>query len=1561
MSATTAQTTVTLALPDTVILSGTVTDTDGQPIAMATVTASLMMNGTVGKTFIATTDLSGRYELTVLAGDITLSATARGYAVQRVAMMVDGSDGQKAIDPILLAPLSGPTIVYDFTYTTTPTPDGEATTTPGYSDYVNVAVAAYNETTGLLLDSLMVQYPEVQLLGGAKAGDRIRLTASSLKEAFMPVEVTVTLNDEERDTVTFALKELGGIEASFLQTDNEEVTVSLYDADGQLVGAYPFSEATMTLNHLPDGDYTLVMMGSNSLFSKMLSLKDYFAVGLLEDVDYVSDKVTVVSGVLAQVTNERVPTLNADPFYYTNEMQSSFMPNHTELTTSSNVTLRAEIGFKEMYKERVSNVRLLVDFPSEKAEFVEGSSMTGTKMVRATVEDGRVSIPVEREFIDDPVRFILTATDQGALMASAYVQFDINGREVIQPIGTATCEVKYMTIVAPEQTHKLQFSVRGDAPAFCPIKVYTSGDLLLGETKSMADGTWQMHVELPGCPNLAKIPLYAVVTTQQQREMKTETTYVTYDINTIRPLHVYMYPPLVADRWGRYNGISDQENLRIDFDFDQPETVNRQWYSAYVHEYHPFFFEIVLNTFDPSLVHDVVLEVLTVKGEVEYLKAEYDFETGHWMCHTSLIHDAVCNVDVKFVEEREVQLDAEQQFANTHWLEYYKELLTAFNNEVERIVTELGRETSVEKRKQLMGELAKLIGVGSSSVDIDADSDMTLEEVFASIEDILEEDETDVDEFIRSMDQYNMDFGEAISFSHAAGLDAQELLNNGYKAIKMTDESSMYELVEERHYVLVDFKNDLRMEVTGEAAEKLASFRRAPYQEDFLTMCNRKMGEIIYWWNILNATFGKVKKLAVDACLALQPMIGNLSTKIDALYKTYYAVGAPPVTEQQTKALVKLCTKRGLLENVHDAMSQMATDGLDVAKFAQKYEQLAPKTVLGKLMSGSLKVLNGLGQFFSYAAVLNDLKEGYDRVNELSQLWLEVPDPCEEDPVNASHLRNEIEKFSMYEGTYFIALAAADLSATEIVDKGVKAVAPTWGSSMSTVFGGITALLIKMGANAINDETYRMNIQSWTSELELLQCDEEYRKKQDKKIRARLRAEMKQNPHRDIQVVIDPSGYVYEAVADNRVENATATIYCKRTGEDEYGDQHDEVVKWNAEEYRQENPLLTDADGRYAWDVPQGLWQVKIEKDGYNTAYSDWLPVPPPQLDINIPLVRNTLPDVQSARAYEDGVEVTFNEYMRPQTLTADRILLSQNGQPLTCHIEQQDRGRAYNSDDTYASRIKVRTESSLANGSKVQLTVRRQVEAYNGLQMQNDYQQDFTVVREVYVIGTDSIVEVARNGERTITVCAFPAQAAQGMKVTARTMIGAVATVTGEATFDANGEAVLTVLGKAGGQTALLLGLENSKVKAQSVIWVEDPSLLPVYAPTASRISGTYVSAGEQVTLHTDTEGATIWYTTDGTCPCDENGTRKKYTGPIAITEAVTLRAYAVKGDDASRVVTFDYKIYDPVGIGEAAASDGKVPMAYYAPDGQRLLHPRKGVHIVRYTDGTTRKVNVK
>ena len=149
-------------------------------------------------------------------------------------------------------------------------------------------------------------------------------------------------------------------------------------------------------------------------------------------------------------------------------------------------------------------------------------------------------------------------------------------------------------------------------------------------------------------------------------------------------------------------------------------------------------------------------------------------------------------------------------------------------------------------------------------------------------------------------------------------------------------------------------------------------------------------------------------------------------------------------------------------------------------------------------------------------------------------------------------------------------------------------------------------------------------------------------------------------PYPQISPIHDPSGFVYEGVLSNRLEGVMSTIYYKEEVEDMYGDLHENIVKWDAEEYAQENPLFTDEYGMYQWDVPQGLWQVKFEKEGYETAYSEWLPVPPPQLDVNIPIKQNRQPEVKMAHAYESAVEMEFDKFMMPELLNTENIMVLQ-------------------------------------------------------------------------------------------------------------------------------------------------------------------------------------------------------------------------------------------------------------------------------------------------------------
>ena len=101
-----------------------------------------------------------------------------------------------------------------------------------------------------------------------------------------------------------------------------------------------------------------------------------------------------------------------------------------------------------------------------------------------------------------------------------------------------------------------------------------------------------------------------------------------------------------------------------------------------------------------------------------------------------------------------------------------------------------------------------------------------------------------------------------------------------------------------------------------------------------------------------------------------------------------------------------------------------------------------------------------------------------------------------------------------------------------------------------------------------------------------------------------------------LNYVIDPSGTVINSVTSKTLSGVQVTVYFK--------DSNGKEKVWNADNYSQLNPVLTNVNGEYAWDVPEGLWKVKVSKEGYISSESDWLPVAPVQTGIDFKLVPHT-------------------------------------------------------------------------------------------------------------------------------------------------------------------------------------------------------------------------------------------------------------------------------------------------------------------------------------------------
>lgn len=84
------------------------------------------------------------------------------------------------------------------------------------------------------------------------------------------------------------------------------------------------------------------------------------------------------------------------------------------------------------------------------------------------------------------------------------------------------------------------------------------------------------------------------------------------------------------------------------------------------------------------------------------------------------------------------------------------------------------------------------------------------------------------------------------------------------------------------------------------------------------------------------------------------------------------------------------------------------------------------------------------------------------------------------------------------------------------------------------------------------------------------------------------------------------------------------------------------------------------------------------------------------------------------------------------------------------------------------------------------------------------------------------------------------------------------------------------------------------------------------VAKPTFDPADGEYTEA-QSVTITCTTEGATIYYTTDGTEPTNQS---TEYTDAITVDETTTIKAIAYVGTDASSVATATYTIVEPLSL---------------------------------------------
>ena len=318
---------------------------------------------------------------------------------------------------------------------------------------------------------------------------------------------------------------------------------------------------------------------------------------------------------------------------------------------------------------------------------------------------------------------------------------------------------------------------------------------------------------------------------------------------------------------------------------------------------------------------------------------------------------------------------------------------------------------------------------------------------------------------------------------------------------------------------------------------------------------------------------------------------------------------------------------------------------------------------------------------------------------------------------------------------------------------------------------------------------------------------------------------------------IDPAGYVYEAVASNRVSGVTVSAYYRDNGAEVYWD--------DADFYDEVNPQITDETGTYSWYTPIGNWKVRAEKDGYEPASSEadpaaeegWLPVPPPQMNVYIPMVSRVAPAVESILAAPTEVRITFTKYMDAAQLSEAPALLrlTLDGAETGFRFAFADLEESPLSPGIFYGRTLVLTpeDGGRFGGETAEVTVGGAFRSYAGTPLGSDFHSgetpilplaaEITVLRAGELrtdVGTERsiLVEVRDTEGRLMEDAVVEAVSAYGrLEVTASGI-----------PTDEEGRAVLRVSGLSGGTDAILLssGIAEAELAARVSVDTDTSSL---------------------------------------------------------------------------------------------------------------------------------------
>ncbi|MCL2313599.1 MAG: hypothetical protein FWC41_14180, partial [Firmicutes bacterium] len=608
--------------------------------------------------------------------------------------------------------------------------------------------------------------------------------------------------------VTISIVQHGSLRASYSSSPNLSNVGILYDNSGIFVHSFIYYNQTFNTNELPDGDYTLVSMGNSQFFSHISQLSEFAIIGLQENVDYVLNELTIVSGLIREITIPYIPLFNEEDFYYTGS-NTLYSINKLSTVVGNYLTLRAEIDFKEEYASAISNLKLIANIPTN-CEYINNSLIATNQALGGdyTIEGNNLIIPLATN--NTVVRFCIIPTQSGNYNSTAYVEFNYEGNTIRQPIGTANFTATNITINVPKTTAQTEITAWGVAKAQSQVTVFSNG-IPVGQTIALANGTWSLRFELLNHYSFSYHNIHAEILTDEGFTLITEVKQVIYDAYFTELSKITMY----------------NRDVTL-FDFLHPENSSR----SYVYMNNPNFrFEIEFTDNDPEKVTDLTLFVKTRAGEVKSYEPVFDDSLRVWVAITNGYLPV--NVDVDYITtstpifDKNLMEDVKKEYDN--FIDSYNLMNYEFNIILEIIEEELSKENyDLNIADSILNAFAIKYGINFfPPEDFDSNAHLTFldglsEEGFEAYGDELEMEIADIAVLLNTYIEYLNDFenqqgtfdyvldnGQIISVKTCDGITEFDLINLGFEKLLTSDEKYVYLKIEENEIIYVDFEANI--------------------------------------------------------------------------------------------------------------------------------------------------------------------------------------------------------------------------------------------------------------------------------------------------------------------------------------------------------------------------------------------------------------------------------------------------------------------------------------------------------------------------------------------------------------------------------------------------------------------------------------------------------------------------------------------------------------------------------------------------------------------------------